>query len=250
MTGSELLDEARHHPHAKRGLLIPWGGWGDRPTGEAIFDSIAHGRIDHYVLRPEEPPNELLHHAISVMLLEWAEAQRTSPYTVHVVADSWAGRAYERERCWDAAPCRTCSAWPTRTPVARSWPRRHGERLPLVAFPDGTVLIDQQHRSRPGHGPAGGPGKDELDLVIVGAGPAGCRRPYTASEGFSTLVVDEGGVGGQASASPLIRNYLGFRGAQRSPSGSTGARAGVGLRRELRVHDARDRARRDGSALS
>ena len=29
MTGSELLDEARHlHPHAKRGLLIPWGGWG------------------------------------------------------------------------------------------------------------------------------------------------------------------------------------------------------------------------------
>ena len=125
MTGSELLDEARHlHPHAKRGLLIPWGGWGDRPTGEAIFDSIAHGRIDHYVLRPEEPPNELFHHAISVMLLEWAEAQRTSPYTVHVVADSWAGRAYELREYWDAAPCRTRSAWPTRTLVARSWPRR------------------------------------------------------------------------------------------------------------------------------
>src|SRR5215475_4300795 len=47
-SGSELLDEARHlHPHAKRGLLIDWGDWGDRTTGEDIFDSIAHGRIDH-----------------------------------------------------------------------------------------------------------------------------------------------------------------------------------------------------------
>jgi hypothetical protein len=53
MTGSELLDWARHlHPEAKRGLLIPRGRWGDRATGDAIFESIAHGRIDHHVLRP------------------------------------------------------------------------------------------------------------------------------------------------------------------------------------------------------
>jgi thioredoxin reductase (NADPH) len=86
MTGTELLDEARHlHPHAKRGLLIPWGGWGDRATGEAIFDSIAHGRIDHYLLRPSGSPDELFHQAISSLLLEWAEARRASPYTIHVV---------------------------------------------------------------------------------------------------------------------------------------------------------------------
>src|SRR5204863_3063767 len=53
MTGSELLDEARRlHPHARRGLLIAWGDWGDVATGEAIFDAIARGRIDHYLLRP------------------------------------------------------------------------------------------------------------------------------------------------------------------------------------------------------
>ena len=96
ITGSELLDQAgRLHPHAKRGLLIAWGDWGDRATGEAIFDSIAHGRIDHYVIRPSASPDELFHQAISSLLLEWAEARRTLPYTIHVVGESWSGRAYE-----------------------------------------------------------------------------------------------------------------------------------------------------------
>ena len=78
MTGSELLNAARRlHPHAKRGLLLAWGELGDPATGEAIFDSIAHGRIDHSVLRPESSPDELFHQAISSLLLEWSEAQRT-----------------------------------------------------------------------------------------------------------------------------------------------------------------------------
>ena len=58
-----------------------------------------------------------------------------------------------------------------------------------------------------------------FDLVIVGAGPAGLSAAvYGASEGFSTLIVDEGGLGGQATSSPLIRNYLGF------PRGVSGRR--------------------------
>jgi thioredoxin reductase (NADPH) len=45
----------------------------------------------------------------------------------------------------------------------------------------------------------------------VGAGPAGLSAAvYGASEGFNTLVVDNGGIGGQATSSSLIRNYLGF----------------------------------------
>ncbi len=96
MTGGELLDQARHlHPHAKRGLLMAWDSVGDRATGEAIFDSIARGWIDHYVLRPSESSDEVFHQAISSLLLEWAEARRASPHTIHVIGESWSGRAYE-----------------------------------------------------------------------------------------------------------------------------------------------------------
>jgi thioredoxin reductase (NADPH) len=222
LTGGELLDEARHlHPHAKRGLLIAWGAWGDRAVGEAIFDSIAHGRIDHYVIRPSASPDELFHQAISSLLLEWAEARRTSPYTIQVVGESWSGRAYELRdalaRC--AIPHSFCLAdsGDGRALVAQAGA---GAGLPLVVFPDGTVLIDPSDAdlARAAGSPVD-PRRMDFDLVIVGAGPAGLSAAvYGASEGFSTLVVDEGGVGGQATASSLIRNYLGF------PRGLSGRR--------------------------
>jgi thioredoxin reductase (NADPH) len=214
MTGSELLEEARHlHPHAKRGLLIAWGGWGNRETGEAIFESIAHGRIDHYLLRPSGSPDELFHQAISSLLLEWAEARRASPHTIYVVGESWSGRAYEiREvlgRC--AMPHAFCLADSDdgRALVAEAG---DGAKLPIVVFPDGTLLTDPSNAelSRAAGSPVE-PERMDFDLVIVGAGPAGLSAAvYGASEGFSTLVVDEGAVGGQATSSSLIRNYLGF----------------------------------------
>ncbi|HEX2273824.1 MAG TPA: FAD-dependent oxidoreductase [Acidimicrobiales bacterium] len=222
MTGSELLGEVRRlHPHAKRVLLVPWGGLWDRPTGEAVFQAIAHGRIDHYVIRPSAPPDELFHQAISSFLLEWAEALRTSPHTVHVVGESWSGRAYQLreqlERC--AMPHSFALA---DSPDGRALIARVGgeAKLPLVLFPDGTVLADPSNAEIAGVGrvPAR-PERKEFDLVIVGAGPAGLSAAvYGASEGFSTLVVDEGGIGGQATSSSLIRNYLGF------PRGVSGGR--------------------------
>lgn len=225
-TGSELLEEARHlHPHAKRGLLIAWGDWGDPATGEAIFDSIARGRIDHYVLRPSAPPDELFHQAISSLLLEWAEARRHFPYTIYVVGESWSGRAYElREalgRC--AVPHAFCLADSDdgRALIAEAG---GGAKLPLVVLPDGKVLSDPSNAELAGA--TSSPvslERMECDLVIVGAGPAGLSAAlYGASEGFSTLVVDEGGLGGQATSSSLIRNYLGF------PRGVSGRRLAQG----------------------
>jgi thioredoxin reductase (NADPH) len=226
MTGSELLDEARHlHPQAKRALLIAWGGWGERATGEAIFDSIAHGRIDHYVIRPSGSPDELFHQAISSMLLEWAEAQRAAPYTIYVVGESWSGRAYElREvlgRC--AIPHSFCLADSSdgRALVAQAG---KGAKLPIVVLPDGRVLTDPSNveLTRAAGSPVH-PERMHFDLVIVGAGPAGLSAAvYGASEGFSSLVVDASGLGGQATSSSLIRNYLGF------PRGISGRRLAQG----------------------
>jgi thioredoxin reductase (NADPH) len=221
-TGSELFGQVRRlHPHAKRGLLITWGGWGDPATGEAIFDAMAHGRIDYYVLRPAGSPDEIFHQTISSFLLEWARDRRVTPHTIRVVGEVWSGRAYElREvlgRC--AIPHSFCLADSNegRTLLAGTG---SGSKLPLVIFPDGNVLADPTNAELAhAAGAAVDPEHADFDLVIVGCGPAGLSAAvYGASEGFSTLVVDEGGIGGQATSSSLIRNYLGF------PSGISGGR--------------------------
>jgi thioredoxin reductase (NADPH) len=214
MTGSELLGEARRlHPHAKRSLLIAWGEWGIPATGAAIFDAIAQGRTDHYVIRPSSPADELFHNAISGMLLEWAESQRTSPHTIHIVGESWSGRAYElRELLGRCAMPHAFSL--SDSSVGRALVDDAGDdgTFPLVILPDGTVLRDPTNAEIvQATGSPVDPPSTDFDLVIIGAGPAGLSAGvYGASEGFNTLVVDQGGLGGQATSSSLIRNYLGF----------------------------------------
>ena len=222
MNGTDVLDDARSlHPHAKRGLLIAWGDWGNPETGQAIFDAIADARIDHYVVRPSEPPDELFHNAISGMLLEWSESQRASPYAIHIVGESWSGRAYElRELLGRCALPHTFSLADSSDGRALVERTGAGGPFPMVIFPNGTVLQDPTNTEIVlAAGSPVDPPSDEFDLVIVGAGPAGLSAAvYGASEGFRTLVVDQGGLGGQATSSSLIRNYLGF------PRGVSGRR--------------------------
>ena len=222
MTGVELLARVHQlHPHAKRGLLIEWGEWGHRATGEAIHDAMAHGQIDYYVVRPAETPDEVFHQAVASFLLEWSRSQRIAPHTIHVIGESWSGRAYELreilERC--AMPHSFCLADSEKGQELLA--DVDGEaRLPLMILPNGDVLHDPSDAEV---GSAGGaaidPRHSDFDVVIVGCGPAGLSAAvYGASEGFNTLVVDEGGLGGQATSSSLIRNYLGF------PRGVSGGR--------------------------
>ena len=53
LKGEELLARVHElHPHAKRALLIPWGGWADEETADAIRTAMALGYIDYYALKP------------------------------------------------------------------------------------------------------------------------------------------------------------------------------------------------------
>jgi thioredoxin reductase (NADPH) len=88
-----------------------------------------------------------------------------------------------------------------------------GEEPPLVRLPGGVEL------ERPSAGAvmrALGVGRElepseEVDLLVVGAGPAGLAAAvYGASEGLDTLVVESTALGGQAGSSRRIENYLGF----------------------------------------
>src|SRR5512146_577056 len=144
MSGSELLEQARRlHPNAKRGLLMAWDSLGDRATGEAVFDSIAHGWIDHYVVRPSGSPDELFHQAITSLLLEWAEARRAFAYTIRVGGESWSGRAYELRhtlgRCAIPHVFSLADSIEGRSLVAEVG---EGVKLPIVVFPGGRFLSD------------------------------------------------------------------------------------------------------------
>jgi thioredoxin reductase (NADPH) len=89
-----------------------------------------------------------------------------------------------------------------------------------MVLPDGRVLSDPSNAEiAEAAGAPAGFEERAFDVVIVGSGPAGLSAAvYGASEGLHILVVDEGGIGGQATASSLIRNYLGF------PKGVSGSR--------------------------
>jgi thioredoxin reductase (NADPH) len=221
-TGGELFERARQlHPHAKRGLMVAPGSLADPSMAETIVDSIALGRIHYYVPVPAEAPDEVFHHAISTFLLEWATERRKVPHTIRVVGEAWSGRAYELretfERC--AVPHDFCLADSER---GRQLLKQAGPdaKLPLMLLPDGSMLSDPSNAEIAAA--AGAPpdfDERDFDVVIVGAGPAGLSAAvYGASEGLHTLVVDEGGIGGQARSSSLIRNYLGF------PRGVSGQR--------------------------
>ena len=93
-------------------------------------------------------------------------------------------------------------------------------RLPLVRLPGGVELQGpspgQVFRAL-GIGRELAP-REEADLLVVGAGPAGLGAAvYGASEGLDTLVVESTGLGGQAGVSRRIENYLGF------PAGLSGS---------------------------
>jgi thioredoxin reductase (NADPH) len=93
-------------------------------------------------------------------------------------------------------------------------------RLPLVRLPGGVELeapsTGQVSRAI-GLGAVLAP-REEVDLLVIGAGPAGLGAAvYGASEGLTTLVLDSRSLGGQAGFSRRIENYLGF------PAGITGS---------------------------
>ena len=213
-SGGRLLDRVRAlHPQAKRVLLSPADRRSNPATAELIRGLIALGRIDHYVSPPTGSPDEVFHEAVSSSLLEWARDRRRVPHTVHIVGEEWSGRSYELrsvfERC--AAPH---AFWLADSEKGQELIAKAGPDapLPLLMLPDGTMLCDPSDDEIAVA--AGAPpdlGADRFDVVIIGAGPAGLSAAvYSASEGLRTLVVDEGGIGGQARSSSLIRNYLGF----------------------------------------
>jgi thioredoxin reductase (NADPH) len=210
MSGVEFLTEAIGiYPQAKRVLLTAYA------DSQAAIDSINEVRLDYYMMKPWHPPEERLYPVLDELLEDW-KAHTRLPYDgIRVAGTLW------------SLPSHQAKDFLTRHQIPYQWldiekdsaARRlvegasaDGIKLPVIFFPDGTVLIEpglkvlaekvglQTRAALPFY-----------DLIVIGSGPAGLAASvYGASDGLKCLVVEKAAPGGQAGSSPKIENYLGF----------------------------------------
>ena len=217
LKGEDFLERVHDiHPHAKRALLIPWGGWADEDTADAIRTAMALGHIDYYALKPWSTPDELFHRLVSEFLQEWRRQNAPGRRELTVVADPWSPRGYELRNLLarNGVPHAFHACDSTEGVELLRTCGQAGADVPVVILPDGSALVDPKAEDLAQHGTRMRTELDDpgqFDVVIVGAGPAGLAAAvYASSEGLNALVVERESIGGQAGSSTRIRNYLGF----------------------------------------
>lgn len=217
VTGVDVLRASLSlFPEAKRALLTAYA------DTDVAISAINDVGLDHYILKPWDPPEELLYPVLDDLLEDWQAGFRPSFEGIRIISHEWSKEAFELKAflAMNQVPYR--SALAGIDPEADTLMAAAGvgnADLPLLLFPEGSPLIRptqselaeriglQSHASAPAY-----------DLVIVGAGPAGLAAAvYGASEGLKTLLIESSAPGGQAGQSSLIENYLGF------PRGISGA---------------------------
>jgi thioredoxin reductase (NADPH) len=217
MTGTELLSELRKlFPEARKVLLTAYAD-----TSAAIA-SINEIGLDHYLLKPWDPPEERLYPVLDDLLAEWRTHARPAFDGIRLAGAQWSRDCYQAKEflALNHVPYQWLDI-EREAPIRELVLRLTGSltRLPVILFPDGTHLIAPTHLELAGK--VGLPTQAEgkfYDLVIVGGGPAGLADAvYGASEGLTTLLIEQHAPGGQAGTSSRIENYLGF------PAGVTGA---------------------------
>lgn len=217
MTGNEFLGQVRAiEPTAKRALLVSWG---DHEASPVILQACALGQLDNYLYKPWAPAEVHLYPYVSEFLAEWTRLHRPGMELIRIVGDELSPRAIEIRELLDRNGI-PYGFHPTGTALAEQLLDEHDARQkaqPLVFLLDGTTLVDPSDAEIM-DGVGESPDQLHCDVAVVGGGPAGLTAAvYAGSEGLGTLVVERHVIGGQAGASSLIRNYLGF------PRGISGA---------------------------
>jgi thioredoxin reductase (NADPH) len=225
LNGIEFLEQAMDiYPGARRVLLTAYAD-----TGAAI-DAINVVDLDHYLLKPWDPPEEKLYPVVDALLEAWGESDHRPVPETKVVGHRWSARSSEVREflARNQVPYRWYAADEPEGQRLLDAAGADGRALPVVITPDGGPLIeptDAELASRVGL--ATTPSKDFYDLIVVGGGPAGLGAAvYGTSEGLRTVLVERLATGGQAGQSSRIENYLGF------PDGVSGAQLTSRARRQ------------------
>ncbi len=225
LNGIEFLEQAMDiYPGARRVLLTAYAD-----TGAAI-DAINVVDLDHYLLKPWDPPEEKLYPVVDALLDAWRTADHRPVPETKVVGHRWSARSSEVREflARNQVPYRWYAADEPEGERLLAAAGADGLTLPLVVTPDGEPLIEPTDGELAARvGLATMPAKEFYDLIVIGGGPAGLGAAvYGASEGLRTVLVERLATGGQAGQSSRIENYLGF------PDGVSGAQLTDRARRQ------------------
>jgi len=210
MSGVEFLEKAIElYPEAKRALLTAYA------DTDAAIRAINNVHIDHYLMKPWDPPEERLYGVVDDLLDDWQASYHPAFQGVRVIGHQWSPHSTE------------IRDFLGRNFVPHQWLNVETEEdakqvlkttgvdcsaLPIVVFPDGSFL-SKPPAAEIAH-KLGLKTKAEFpfyDLVVVGAGPSGLDAAvYGAADGLHTLLIEREAPGGQAGRSSRIENYLGF----------------------------------------
>jgi thioredoxin reductase (NADPH) len=225
MSGIDFLEEAMDiYPLARRVLLTAYA------DTHAAIDAINVVDLDHYLLKPWDPPEEKLYPVIDGLLEAWhATGDRAIPHT-KVIGHRW------NERSWEVRQFLARNQHSFRSFMADDAKGKQlldaagldGYQLPVVITEQGETLVEPTNAELAAMlGLSTSPSLEMYELAVIGGGPAGLAAAvYGASEGLKTVLIEATTTGGQAGRSSKIENYLGF------PTGVSGAELTTSARRQ------------------
>jgi thioredoxin reductase (NADPH) len=238
MDGIAFLEKAMDlFPRARRALLTAYA------DTEAAIQAINVVDVDHYLLKPWDPPDEKLYPVVDELVRTWHAAGAASVAETKIVGHRWSSPSY-RVRDFlarNSVPYRWYSVEEPEGRRLLEAAGATGDDIPVLVTPDGAVL------RKPGGpeiaeavGLSTRPAAEFYDLIVIGGGPAGLGAAvYGASEGLRTVLVERKATGGQAGQSSRIENYLGF------PDGVSGAQLTDRARRQAQKFGAEVLTTRD-----
>ncbi len=219
MNGVVFLTEAMTlYPDSKRALLTAYA------DTDAAIKAINEAKIQHYLLKPWDPPERNLYPVLDDLLEDWQAGYQPAFTGLRVLGNRWSPKSYEVRDflARSQVPYQWLDVETTdRDPEIRRVVELIGDdvhHLPVVLFADGTRLVEPANSALAEKvGLSIHAQTNFYDVVIIGGGPAGLAAAvYGASEGLKTVIVEREAPGGQAGLSSKIENYLGF------PSGLSG----------------------------
>ncbi len=215
--GVAVLTRARElFPEAKRVLLTAYA------DTTAAIKAINSAQLDYYLLKPWDPPEQLLYPTLHDLLASWQATYRPAFTGLRLVGFQWSPLSHELKDFLSGYMVSYQWLDFEKDAEAKVLMEANGftpDDLPFVICPDGQAVARPDKSDLARHlGLLVEARQDLYDVVVIGAGPAGLAAAvYGASEGLKTLIIERQTPGGQAGSSSRIENYLGF------PTGLSGA---------------------------